>query len=192
MLFSNIIFSVYRIKEQGVTMPVHARTADNLNDKLATLMEVAALVNSSHNLDMVVSHTVISACRLTGAETGSLMLLDEAAQELRFEVVLGRQGEGLKQLHIPMGQGIAGSVAGSNTPMIVPDVQADSRFFRVADEKTDFVTRSMLAVPLHVKGRVIGVLQAINKKEGSFDHADLKLAIALANLVAPAIDSVRS
>lgn len=164
---------------------------DSFNDKLATLMEIAALVNSNHNLDMVVSHTVISACRLTGAETGSLLLLDPATRELRFEVVLGRQNEELKLLRIPKGQGIAGLVAENNTPMIVPDVQADSHFFGVADDTTNFKTLSMIAVPLHVKGRVIGVLQAINKKCGAFDHSDLKLIIALANMVAPAIDESR-
>lgn len=164
---------------------------DSLNDKLATLMEIAALVNSNHDLDMVVAHTVISACRLTGAETGSLLLLDKATQELRFEVVLGRQSEDLKKLRIPKGKGIAGSVAESNTPMIVPDVQADSSFFKVADDTTNFKTLSMIAVPLHVKGRVIGVLQSINKKGGVFDHNDLKLVIALANIVAPAIDESR-
>ena len=166
-------------------------TIDSLNDKLATLMEVAALVNSTHDLDHVVSHAVVSACRLTGAETGSLLLIDDATQELRFEVVLGRQSDDLKKLRIPKGQGIGGAVAEKNTPMIIPDVQADARFFKVSDDTTNFVTRSMIAVPLHVKGRVIGVLQAINKKVGTFDHADLKLAIALANLVAPAIDEAR-
>lgn len=164
---------------------------DNLNDMLATLMEIAALLNSSHDLDMVVSHSVISACRLTGAETGSLLLIDPETQELRFEVVLGKQNEQLKELRIPKGQGIAGLVAENNTPMIVPDVQADSHFFGVADDTTSFKTLSMIAVPLHVKGRVIGVLQSINKKCGTFDHSDLKLIIALANMVAPAIDESR-
>jgi GAF domain-containing protein len=50
----------------------------------------------------------------------------------------------------------------------------------------------MISVPLHVKGRVIGVLQAINKQHGVFDHSDLKLAITLANLVAPAIEDART
>jgi GAF domain-containing protein len=167
------------------------RIIDSLIDKLATLMETAALVNSNHSLENVVARAVHSACRLTGAETGSLMLLDESG-ELHFEIVLGQQNDGLKNLRIPKGQGIAGWVAESGTATIVPDVQNDERFFRVADDTTRFVTRSMLAVPLHVKGRVIGVLQAINKTEGTFDHADLKLVIALANLVAPAIEEVRA
>jgi GAF domain-containing protein len=167
------------------------RIIDSLIDKLATLMETAALVNSNHSLENVVARAVHSACRLTGAETGSLMLLDESG-ELHFEIVLGQQNDGLKNLRIPKGQGIAGWVAEGGTATIIPDVQNDERFFRVADDTTSFVTRSMLAVPLHVKGRVIGVLQAINKADGTFDHADLKLVIALANLVAPAIEEVRA
>jgi Nif-specific regulatory protein len=168
-------------------MPENIITIDSLNDKLATLMEVAALVNSNHNLELIVTRAVQSACRLTEAETGSLMLYDGDDQDLCFEVVLGQNGGDLKKLHIPKGQGIAGWVAEHNSPLIVADVQADARFYRVADENTHFVTNSMIAVPLHVKGKVIGVLQSINKQNGAFDHADLKLAMALANMVAPAI-----
>lgn len=164
---------------------------DSLNDKLATLMETAALVNSNHNLELVVLRAVESACRLTGAETGSLMLLDGDNRDLCFEVVLGQQNGALQQLRIPKGHGIGGWVIEHNTPIIVQDVQSDARFYRVADESSSFVTRSMIAVPLHVKGRVIGVLQSINKQSGTFDHADLKLAMALANMVAPAISESR-
>ncbi len=167
-------------------------TIDSLNDKLATLMEVAALVNSRHSLETVVSHAVESTCRLTGAETGSLLLLDPATGELQFEIVLGQQESTLKHVRIPKGQGISGWVAENNTAIIIPDVQADERFYRVTDTATDFVTSSMIAVPLHVKGRVIGVLQSINKQHGVFELADMKLAIALANLVGPAIDEART
>jgi signal transduction protein with GAF and PtsI domain len=168
-------------------MPENLSTIDGLNDKLATLMEIAALVNSNHSLELVVARAVQSACRLAGAETGSLMLLDGDDKDLCFEVVLGKQSEDLKKLRIPKGQGIGGWVVEHNTPVIVADVQGDARFYRIADENTHFVTHSMIAVPLQIKGKVIGVLQAINKQNGSFDHADLKLAIALANMVAPAI-----
>ena len=173
-------------------MPDRIAVIESLNDKLATLMETAALVNSNHNLEAVVSRAVQSACRLTGAETGSLLLLDATSGELQFEIVLGQQGTNLKHLRIPKGQGISGWVAENNTAIIIPDVQADERFYRVTDASTDFVTNSMIAVPLHIKGKVIGVLQAINKQHGVFDHSDLKLAIALANLVAPAIEDTRT
>jgi GAF domain-containing protein len=167
-------------------------TVNSLNDKLATLMEIAALVNSNHDLDTIVDRTVQSACRLTDAETGSLMLLDPSSGELRFEVALGKQGEDIKKISVPKGQGIAGWVAENNMATIIPAVQTDDRFYREADKTTQFVTHSMIAVPLHVKGSVIGVMQAINKLDGAFDHADLKLAVALANLVAPAIEEKRS
>ncbi len=172
-------------------MPENIPTVESLSDKLATLMEIAVLVNSNHNLEIVVLRAVQSVCRLTGAETGSLMLLDVDSGDLCFEVVLGQPLSDLKKLRIPNGHGIGGWVAERNTPMIVPDVQSDTRFYRVADETSSFVTRSMIAVPLCVKGRVIGVLQTINKQTGTFDHADLKLAMALANMVAPAIDENR-
>jgi GAF domain-containing protein len=188
--FTTDIWITYNsIKEHDMT-DIHS-AIDSLNDKLATLMEVAALVNSKHNLELVVSHAVQSACRLTGAETGSLLLLDAETRELQFAIVLGQQSTNLTHVRVPKGEGIGGWVAENNAAIIIPDVQADERFFRVADNNTSFVTSSMIAVPLHVKGKVIGVLQSINKLHGVFDHSDLKLAIALADLVAPAIEDAR-
>lgn len=159
---------------------------DNSQERLAALMELSALVNSSHDRSFVVNHAVNSICQLTGAETGSLLLIDEY-EDLRFEIVLGHQEEELKGLTIPRGTGLAGNVVETNLPMIVPDVQADARFYREADDKTNFVTRSMIIVPLRIKGEVIGVIQVINKVEGNFDHSDLKLAMAFANQIAPAV-----
>lgn len=163
-------------------------TTDILQDRLAALMEMAALVNSSHDRAVVVHHAINSICRLTGAETGSLLLVDDN-DDLRFEIVLGQQEDSLKGLVIPKGTGLAGHVVQTNLPMIVPDVQADPRFFRGADVRTSFVTRSMILVPLRVKDDVIGVIQTINKIEGCFDHADLKLAMAFANQIAPAVQA---
>lgn len=161
-------------------------TIDKSQERLAALMEMAALVNSSFDRTIVVKHAVNSICQLTGAETGSLLLVDKHGN-LRFEVVLGQQQESLKNLVIPKGTGLAGHVARTDLPMIVPDVQSDPLFYRGADDKTNFVTRNMILVPLRSKDTVIGVIQAINKLSGDFDHGDLKLAMAFANQIAPTI-----
>ncbi len=158
--------------------------AKNAKDKLAALMEMAALVNSSHEKTVIMNHAVQSVCRLTNAEAGSLLLIDEQTGQLDFEVVLGSRSEKLIYFRIPEGQGIAGWVAKNDTPLIVPDVQSDKRFYRHCDQEIKFVTREMIAVPLRVNGNVIGVMQAINKKEGRFDLEDLKLAMAFSNQIA--------
>jgi len=163
-------------------------TDDIAQDKLKAMMEMAALVNSSHERTVIMDHAVKSICRLTDAEAGSLLLVDEFTGHLDFEVVAGEKKELLPFFRIPKGQGIAGWVVQNNTPLIVPDVQSDERFFKFVDQELHFVTRDMVAVPLRMDGAVIGVLQAINKQNGSFNHDDLKLAMAFANQIAPIIN----
>ena len=158
------------------------------HDKLAGLMEMVALVNSSHVRSVIMDHAVKSICHLTQAEAGSLLLIDDFTGHLDFEVVMGEQSNILPFFRIPKGQGIAGWVAENDTPLIVPDVQADERFYRYVDQELKFTTREMIAVPLRTGGAVIGVLQVINKHDGTFNHDDLKLAMAFANQIAAVIN----
>lgn len=158
------------------------------HDKLAGLMEMVALVNSSHKRSVIMDHAVKSICRLTQAEAGSLLLIDERTGHLSFEVVMGEQSDTLPFFRVPKGQGIAGWVADHDVPLIVPDVQADERFFRYVDQELKFATREMIAVPLRADGTVIGVLQVVNKQEGAFNHDDLKLAMAFANQIATIVN----
>lgn len=164
------------------------KSDDITREKLKAIMEMAALVNSSHERAVIMDHAVKSVCRLTGAEAGSLLLLDEFTGHLDFEVVTGGREELLPFFRVPKGQGIAGWVAQNDLPIIVQDVQSDERFFKFTDQELGFTTRDMIAVPLRVNGTVIGVLQAINKNSGSFNHDDLKLAMAFANQIASIIN----
>lgn len=168
-------------------MPQQAND-DITHDKLKAMMEMAALVNSSHERSVIMDHAVKSVCRLTGAEAGSLLLLDEFTGHLDFEVVTGGREELLPFFRVPKGQGIAGWVAQNDLPIIVQDVQSDERFFKFTDQELGFTTRDMIAVPLRVNGAVIGVLQAINKSAGAFSHDDLKLTMAFANQIAAIIN----
>lgn len=164
-------------------------SAEVTHDKLAALMELAALVNSSHERSVVMDHAVKSVCRLVGAEAGSLLLVDQFTGHLDFEVVTGEKRETLPFFRIPKGLGIAGWVTQHDTPIIVADVQSDERFFKFTDQELNFVTRDMVAVPLRANGKVIGVLQAVNKSEGCFNHDDLKLTMAFANQIASIINN---
>ncbi|MFA7405586.1 MAG: GAF domain-containing protein [Pelobacteraceae bacterium] len=163
-----------------------------IHDKLAGLMEMAALVNSSLKRSVIMDHSVKSICRLTQAEAGSLLLVDHFTGHLDFEVVMGEQSDILPFFRVPKGQGIAGWVAENDTPLIVPDVQTDERFYRYVDQELKFTTREMIAVPLRADGVVIGVLQVINKQVGVFNHDDLKLAMAFANQIAAVINKTKN
>ena len=157
--------------------------------QLRTLMEMSALINSTLDSREIRKRAIEAATRLVHAETGSLLLVDQETGDLFFEVALGDTENALKEIRLPKGQGIAGSVAGSGRPIIIHDVQSDPRFFKTADERSFFKTKSMLCVPVMTKERTIGVLEAINKNEGLFDEADQEGLCALANQVAVAVEN---
>ena len=133
-----------------------------------------------------------AATKLMGAEVGSLLLIDEEKNQLYFEVALGEKEETVKTITLNLGEGIAGWVAEKGKPLIVNAPDEDPRFFRGVDGKTGYRTRNMICVPVKVKGKVIGVLEAINKLgKTDFQPEDLVLFVSLADLVAIALDNAR-
>ena len=160
-------------------------------ETLERLLEISSLLNSTLKLDELLAQIMSSATELTNAETSSIMLLDDGGDELTVQVATGAPGEAVVREHVPAGLGIAGWVVEHGEPAVVADPRSDERFYAGMDEKTGFETRSILAVPMHTHDRTIGVLEVINKREGSFDDGDLKLATALANHAAIAIDNAQ-
>ena len=131
--------------------------------------------------------------QLMQVEAGSMYLVDEEAQELVLQVSLREQMERLGGLRLKMGQGIAGWVAQHNQSALVLDAQKDERFYAESDKRTGLFTRSVLAVPLTLKGKVLGVIQVLNPygTKSQFDQADQKLLEALAASVAVAVENAR-
>ncbi|HEX9417179.1 MAG TPA: GAF domain-containing protein [Gaiellaceae bacterium] len=158
---------------------------------LERLLEISSLLNSTLKLDELLGEIMSSATELTGAETSSLLLLDEEAGELTVEIATGKPGEAVMRQQVPAGQGIAGWVVENGESVVVDDPKSDERFYGGIDEKTGFETRNMLAVPMKTKDRTIGVIEAINKSDGSFDERDEKVTTALANQAAIAIENAR-
>lgn len=159
--------------------------------QLNTLMELSALINSSLDVAEIRKRTIEAAVRLVDAETGSLLFLDDETGDLYFDVALGEKGESIKTIRLKRGQGIAGWVAEHQEPVIINDVQNDPRFFKDADKKSEFETRAMVCLPVRLKDKLVGVLEAINKRQGLFDSEDRELLTALSNQVAVAIENAR-
>jgi HD-GYP domain-containing protein (c-di-GMP phosphodiesterase class II) len=158
--------------------------------RLQRLQEVSGILSSSLNQREVRGLAMHAATQLVDAETGSLLLLDPETNELYFDVALGEKGERVRQIRLKLGEGIAGHVAGTGEPLLLDDVQNDPRFSRTADKKSGFVTRNMICVPVRVRDKLLGVLQAINKRRGGrFDEGDLQDFIGLSQQVGIAIEN---
>lgn len=160
--------------------------------QLNTLIELSALINSSLDIAEIRKRAIEAATELVNTEAASLLFLDEETGELYFDIAVGEKGEKVKTIRLKKGQGIAGWVAENNKPVIVNDAYNDPRFFKGADEKSGFTTRNMICVPVKTKNKLVGVLQAVNKKDGaSFDTDDLDLLTGLSHQVAIAIENAR-
>jgi HD-GYP domain-containing protein (c-di-GMP phosphodiesterase class II) len=157
---------------------------------LQTFQEISALLNSSLNPREIRRRAIQAATVLLNAEAGSLLLRDAGTGELYFEVAIGDRGEQVREIRIEPGQGVAGHVARTGKAVLVDDVRKDRRFFRLADARSGFVTRNMICVPVKARDRLLGVLQALNKKNGErFDRGDLENGIALGHQVGIALEN---
>ncbi len=159
--------------------------------KLTAVLEVTKAYRSIIHLDILLSTIVETAAETVGAEASSILLYDDEGK-LRFHSASGRAAQAVKPMSVEPGQGIAGWTAVNGEPAIVNDVAADPRFEAGFDRESGFVTRSILCVPLTFEGRVIGVLELLNKKDdGKFDGEDQSLLFSLADQAAISIEHVR-
>jgi HD-GYP domain-containing protein (c-di-GMP phosphodiesterase class II) len=154
------------------------------------LLSATLILNSSLEPSYIHKKTIEAITDIVNAEVGSLLLYDEENEELYFDVALGEKGEIIKKIRLKIGEGIAGSVAMTRKSLIVNDVSKDPRFFKKADEQSGFITKSILCSPLVHKSKLLGVIQAINKKDNDqFSEEDLNLFESFANIVAIALEN---
>jgi HD-GYP domain-containing protein (c-di-GMP phosphodiesterase class II) len=184
--------NLFRIQRLEKDLECTLRKSESKIKQFTTLAELSTILNSTLDQEEVRKRAMEAATRLMNCEVGSLLLLDDETNELYFEVALGEKGEKVKEVRLKVGEGIAGWVAEYGEPLLITDVSKDPRHSRKADERSEFKTRDMLCVPLKIKDKVIGVLEAINKLEREvFNNEDLELFKMLANQVAIAIDNAR-
>lgn len=162
--------------------------------ELNTLLEVGKAISSTLDLDDLLRKIMSMATKVMRCETSTVYLVDRETNELYFHIVQGdaKVGAKLQEIRLPMGTGLAGWCAKENAPVIVPDTSKDPRFFKAADKKSGFVTRSMICVPMRLKDEVVGVLQVLNRTgDIPFNEHDLEMLEAVANQAVSAIDNAR-
>ena len=147
--------------------------------RLAILTDVVKTANSILEPSKVIELVMEKIRELVPSEAWSLLMVDEETGELAFEAALGAKGQDLSAYRLKMGEGVAGWVAKKGKPAIVNDTARDRRCTARYDAWTQFATRSILCAPLVSRGRTIGVLEIINKRDGRFTSSDLDLVLTL-------------
>ncbi len=159
---------------------------------LQVLQNLTQSLSSELNLEPLLKKILRSAVEVVGASAGSLLLLDPITDELVFEVIEGGGGEALEKRRMKKDKGIAGWVVTHRQPLIVQDVNKDDRFYKDILKGIDFQTTSLISIPMMTKGRVIGVLQILNKESGDlFNDEDVDILTTFAAQSVIAIENAR-
>lgn len=159
--------------------------------RLERLLEINRTLASTLEQALLLRNIINAARELIGAEAASIMLADTQSGELRFEAATNMESSQMAGLVVPISGSIAGWIFTHREPVIVPDTSIDTRWHRKVDAKTAFVTRSILGVPLIHRDKAIGVVQCLNKVDGTFDDEDTATLKALADQAAIAIVNAR-
>lgn len=155
--------------------------------RLQRLLDLARALGTVPALEPYLQ-TVMSAAReLTGSAQASLLEFNEVDGSLRFLAAPSEFREALRGAQVPADGSAAGKVYREGEPLHIPDMKADSRYFSALDFALAFETRSLLAVPLLVRGKPIGVLEAVNKNNAHYTEEDVTILVTLAALAASAV-----
>lgn len=183
------------IADQAAGAIVKARLLDESNRRarqLATLNEMSRQLTSTLEIEPLLQNILQSAVDILNCEAGSLLLVDEQTDELVFRVAVGPVAGNLANRRLPSGSGLVGKAVQTKAPVIVNDVQQSLEWFAKTDEQTGFVTHALLVVPLLLKDVVLGVIEVINKTDGSpFRTDEQELLTAFASQAAVALENAR-
>jgi class 3 adenylate cyclase/GAF domain-containing protein len=160
------------------------------NQELDTIRQIgSALASSTFDISKVLKYTMDMIREVMNVEAGSLLFLED--NELEIAVAFNIKIKSMKKFRLKLGQGIAGYVAARGEAIIVNDTEKSSHFFPVIDGTSGFRTRSALCVPMISQGRVIGVIEVLNKIHGEFSVDDKDLLQAIATSVCIALENAR-
>ncbi len=175
--------------EMQSAQQVHEAALRAARDEEAHFLDVANSVSSELQLDAVLRKIIAAATELLGAERGSLFLHDESRDELWSRI---SEGAITQEIRIPAHSGLAGACFSSGEAINVADAYADSRFNRDVDARTGHRTRSVLCVPVRNKqGKILGVLQLVNKIDDRFGELDIARIRALSAQFAIALENAK-
>ena len=151
------------------------------------LFRIATALPRYRRLDDLLQFIIGEVRSLLSVKGASVILLDEEKQEFFIRVASyddSTTGRRMREIRFPADRGVAGHVLRTGKPLIVPDTSKSPYFFKRVDDQVGYRTLNMLDVPLQTPERTIGVLCAVNKKEGGFDDDDVALLSTISSLVA--------
>ena len=160
-------------------------------DSYLRLIEISRDLASTLDLDTLLDDIVRAAADITHAEAASILLYDDMARQLYFQVATNIDEPTMRGLIVPLDKSIAGWIVTNRQSLRIDDAQKDTRHNSNVDQTLSHTTKSMLGIPLVTKNKVVGVLEVLNKKRGKFTDPDESMLTVLGAQAAVAIENAR-
>ncbi len=183
------------VADQTVGAIVKARLLQETQERarqLATLNEITRQLTSTLEQEPLLQNILEYSVSILNCEAGTLFLMDDQTDDLIFKVTVGPVAGNLLGQRLPAGTGIVGRAVQARAPVIENDAQRSISRFNDTDKQTGFVSRSLLAVPMQIKDRILGVIEVINRRDGlPFAADDQNILTAFAGQAAVAMENAR-
>lgn len=159
--------------------------------QLHRLVELSVTLNSTLDLDALLQLITSTATELLECEGASILLYDEKNSRLYFAAATGSDPAQLAEIPVPIDNSLAGTIFRTNQHIIINEAEQDPRHYSLVSDQVKLKVKSLLGVPMPIKDRTVGVLEAINKRKGVFDERDVRLLSVTAAHAAIAINNAR-
>jgi signal transduction histidine kinase len=160
-------------------------------DSYLRVIEISRDLASTLDLNTLLDGIVRAAADVTRAEAASILLYDDTARQLYFQVATNIDEPTMRGLIVPLEKSIAGWIVTNRKSVRIDDAHKDERFFSDVEQSIGYSTRSLLGIPLITKNKVVGVLEVINKKKGRFTDPDESMLTVIGAQAAVAIENAR-
>lgn len=167
------------------------RDLESQPHQLKRLVELSVILNSTLDLDTLLQLITATATELLDCEAASILLYDEKRPRLFFAAATGSDPGKLAEIPVPIDNSLAGTIFRTNRHIIINNAEDDPRHYALVSDRINFKVRNLLGVPMPIKDRRVGVLEAVNKRNGVFDEHDAALLAVTAAHAAIAINNAR-
>lgn len=158
---------------------------------LLRLVDLSVQLNSTLDLDELLQLITATATEALDCEAASILLYDEKNPRLFFAAATGSDPAQLAEIPVPIDGSLAGTIFRTNQPLILNNVEQDPRHYSLVSDHIKFKTKSLLGVPMPIKDQTMGVLEAVNKRDGNFKESDATVLAVIAAHAAIAINNAR-
>ncbi|MBL8061624.1 MAG: GAF domain-containing sensor histidine kinase [Anaerolineales bacterium] len=158
---------------------------------LLRLVELSVTLNSTLDLEELLQLITATATELLECEAASILLYDEKNPRLFFAAATGSDPAKLAEIPVPIDSSLAGTIFRTNKPLILNNAEQDPRHYALVADHIKFKTKTLLGVPMPIKDQTMGVLEAVNKREGGFTDSDVAILSVIAAHAAIAINNAR-